>query len=162
MAIPVDVEMVGLGFYYEEMPQGRRFRTIGRTITDADITAFVGVTGMTEVLFTNLVYARSESVMKGRVAPAALVVAFAEGLVMQTTLQHTGLAFLGMSLEVKRPVMAGDTITVVCEVSAARLTSNRARGIVTTRNDIYNQDDELVVTYTPTRMIKCRSGAIPD
>lgn len=159
MTLPGDVEMVGLGFYYEELPLGRRFRTIGRTVTDADITAFVGVTGMTEVLFTDLAYARAESVIKGRVAPAALVVAFAEGLLMQTTLQHTGLAFLGMSVEVKRPVIAGDTITVVCEVSAARLTSNRARGIVTTRNDIYNQNKELVITYTPTRMIKCRPAS---
>ena len=156
-----DVEMVGIGFHYGELPPGRRFRTIGRTVTDADITAFVGVTGMTEVLFTDLVYARSHSVIKGRVAPAALVLAFSEGLLMQATLQHTGLAFLGMAaLEVKRPVISGDTITVLCEVTQARLTSNKSRGIVTTRNEIYNQDNELVITYTPTRMIKCRDNGV--
>lgn len=154
----LNVELVGIGFYYEEFALGRCFRTIGRTVTEADITAFVGVTGMTEVLFTDLAYVQAESVIKGRVAPSALVVAFAEGILMQTTLQHTGLAFLGMTVEVKRPVLAGDTISVVCEVTHARLTKNAGRGIVTTKNDIYNQKGELVSTYTPTRMIKVRGG----
>lgn len=154
-----NLEMVGVGFYYEDLPLGRRFRTIGRTVTDADITAFVGVTGMTEVLFTNLAYAQAESIIKGRLAPAALLLGFAEGLMMQTTLQHTGLAFLGMTVEVKKPTFSGDTISVVCEVVETRVTSNKIRGIVTTRNDIYNQRDELVLTYSPTRMIKCKSAA---
>lgn len=159
MTLHKDIELVGRGFYYEDFPLGRRFRTIGRTVTDADITAFVGVTGMTEVLFTDMAYVQSESIIKGRVAPAALVIAFAEGILMQTTLQHTGLAFLGMSVEVKQPVFAGDTISVVCEVSQTRLTKNPARGIVTTKNDIYNQNGECVFTYTPTRMIKVRGAS---
>lgn len=160
MTAASNVELVGRGFYYEEFPLGRCFRTIGRTVTEADITAFVGVTGMTEVLFTDLAYVRAESIIKGRPAPAALVIAFVEGILMQTTLQHTGLAFLGMAVEVKRPVLAGDTVSAVCEVTHARLTSTAGRGIVTTKNDIYNQNGELVCTYSPTRMIKVRGSDV--
>ena len=88
------METVGLGFCYEDLPVGRRFRTIGRTVTEADITNFVNCTGMVEVLFTNLEFLAHESDIKQRLAPAALVYAFAEGLLVQSTMQHTGFAFL--------------------------------------------------------------------
>lgn len=151
-----DLGVVGLGLCFEDLPVGRRFRTVGRTVTDADITLFVGVTGMTEVLFTNLDYLANESLIKGRLAPGALVYSFAEGLLLQSTMQHTGLAFLGMELKVERPVLAGDTIHVECLVTAARPTSKPGRGIVTTHNEVRNQRGEVVLSYTPTRMLKAR------
>jgi hypothetical protein len=52
------MEVVGLGFYFEDLPLGRRFRTIGRTVTEADITNFVNCTGMVEVLFANTEFLR--------------------------------------------------------------------------------------------------------
>ena len=151
------METVGIGFHFEDLPLGRRFRTIGRTVTEADIVAFVNCTGMVEVLFTNLEYLRTESDLKGRPAPGALVYAFAEGLLVQATMQHTGLAFLGMELDVKAPVMAGDTIHVECEVIEARLSRSRpGRGLVRTRNRVVRQDGTVALVYTPLRMIKCR------
>jgi acyl dehydratase len=74
------METVGLGFCFEDLPVGRQFKTIGRTVTEADITNFVNCTGMVEVLFTNLEFLAHESDIKQRLAPAALVYAFAEGL----------------------------------------------------------------------------------
>ncbi|MFA7438601.1 MaoC/PaaZ C-terminal domain-containing protein [Castellaniella sp.] len=148
------LETVGLGIPFEGWTVGRRFRTIGRTITEADITNFVCVTGMLEVLFTNLDYLEHHSLIKGRLAPGGLVYSFAEGLLMQSVMQHTGLAFLGMELEVKRPVFAGDTIHVECLVQSARLTSRQDRGIVSALNDVINQKGELVLQYTAKRMVK--------
>jgi len=112
--------MVGLGFCFEDLPVGRQFKTIGRTVTEADITNFVNCTGMVEVLFTNVEFLAHESDIKQRLAPAALVYAFAEGLLVQSTMQHTGLAFLHMELNVENPVFAGDTIHAECEVIEAR------------------------------------------
>jgi acyl dehydratase len=54
-------EVLGLGLYFEELPVGRKFRTIGRTLTEADLVAFIGVAGMTEVLFSNTEFLRTES-----------------------------------------------------------------------------------------------------
>ena len=149
--------LAGVGFHFEDLALGFRFHTVGRTVTEADITNFVSVTGMLEVLFTNLEYLRTESVIGSRPAPAALVYCFAEGLLMQSTMQLTGMAFLEMSLQVHKPTLAGDTIHVECEVTAARETSRGDRGIVTTRNLVLNQRGENVLTYTPTRMIRKRS-----
>lgn len=153
------MEVIGLGFYYEDLPLGRTFQTIGRTVTEPDIVNFINCTGMTEVLFTDQEYVKHHSDIKGRVAPGALAYTFAEGLLVQSTMQHTGLAFLNMELDVKGPVFAGDTIHVECEVIESRLTSKKTRGLVRTRNKIVNQKGEVVVEYTPLRMIVCRDSA---
>ncbi len=115
-----DIPTIGLGLRWEDTPAGFRFRTIGRTVTEADITIFAGVTGMVEVLFTNLEYLREQSLFDKRLVPGALVYSFAEGLLMQAAVQGTGLAVLGMELEVLRPTFAGDTITVEVEVLGSR------------------------------------------
>jgi acyl dehydratase len=153
------METVGLGLFFEDLPVGRRFKTIGRTVTEADITNFVNCTGMVEVLFTNLEFLKEESDIRGRPAPGALVFAFAEGLLTQSTMQHTGFAFLHMELDIKGPVLAGDTIHVECEVVEARLSKSRpGRGLVRTRNHIVNQRGAVMQIYTPLRMVKCREG----
>ena len=151
-----DIPTVGLGLRWEDTPTGFRFRTIGRTITEADITAFVGVTGMVEVLFTNLNYLKEQSLFDKRLVPGALVYCLAEGLLVQSVLQGTGLALLGMDLQILGPTFAGDTIRVECEVLEARATSKPGRGIVKTRNTVLNQANTTVMTYDPIRMVKGR------
>ena len=151
------METVGLGFYFEDLPVGRQFRTIGRTVTEADITNFVNCTGMVEVLFTNTEFLREESDIKDRLAPAALSYCFAEGLLVQATMQHTGYAFLHMDFNVERPVFAGDTIHVECEVIESRRSASRPnRGLVRTFNRVRKQDGTVAITYNPLRMVKAR------
>ncbi len=153
------METLGLGMYYEDLPVGRVFKTIGRTVTEADITNFVNATGMVEVLLTNIEFLKEESDIKQRLAPGALGYCFAEGLLVQSTMQHTGFAFLHMDLNVHGPVFAGDTIHVEVEVIEARLSKNRpGRGLVRTRNKVVKQDGTVALTYTPLRMIKCRGA----
>lgn len=152
------IPYVGLGIFFEDWLPGRKFRTVGRTITEADITNFVSVTGMTEVLFTDLEYLKSQSLIGGRPAPGALVYSYAEGLLMQSVMQHTGMAFLGAEIKVLGPTNAGDTIHVVCEVTEARMTSKGGKGIVTAINNVTNQHGKIVLSYTATRMVKARAA----
>lgn len=152
------METIGIGFHYEELPVGRQFKTVGRTITEPDIVNFINATGFLEVLFTNLEFLEEESDIKGRLAPGSLVFNFAEGLLAQYAMQGTGFAFLHMELDIKSPVFAGDTIHVEVEVIEARLSKNRpGRGLVRTRNTVRKQDGTVALVYTPLRMIKCRS-----
>ncbi|MBI3516265.1 MAG: MaoC family dehydratase N-terminal domain-containing protein [Proteobacteria bacterium] len=154
------METLGLGLHFEDLPVGRQFQTIGRTITEADIVAFVNCTGMVEVLFTDAEFLRTQSDIKGRVAPGALGYCIAEGLLVQATMQHTGYAFLNMELNIEAPIFAGDTIHVECEVIEARQSKTRpGRGLVRTRNKIVKQDGTVALTYTPLRMVKRRDGA---
>lgn len=155
MAHSADMPFVGLGLHWQELPVGRKFRTVGRTVTEADITCFVGATGMVEVLFTNLEHLQHESLYRGkRLVPAALVFCFAEGLLMQSVLQGTGMAFLNMEFSVEKPTFAGDTIHVECEILESRGTSKQGRGIVKSVNRVIKQDGDAVLTYSPTRMLK--------
>jgi len=154
------VETVGIGFYFEDLPVGRRFQTIGRTITDTDIINFCNCTGNTEVLFTNVEFLKHESDIKGRPVPAALTFGMSEGLLVQATMQHTGFAFLQMELTVETPVMAGETIHVEVEVIEARRSRSRPnRGLVRTRNRVLKQDGTVALVYSPLRMVKCRQAA---
>jgi acyl dehydratase len=154
------METVGIGFYFEDLPVGRQFQTVGRTVTETDIVGFINAIGMTEVLFTNLEFLQHESDIKGRVAPGSLVFCLAEGLLSQATMQGTGYAFLNMQLDIKGPVLMGDTIHVECEVIEARRSQSRPnRGLVRTRNRIVKQDGKLVQEYSPLRMVKCRESA---
>lgn len=154
------METVGIGRYFEDMAVGTKFKTIGRSITETDIVNFINCTGMVELLFTNLEFLKNESPIKQRIAPAALVYSMAEGLIIQSSLQYTGMAFLEMDLKTHGPVAMGDTIHVEVEVIEAKLSQSKpGRGVVRTRNQVVKQDGKVALTYTPVRMMKCRPAA---
>ncbi|WP_346911066.1 MaoC/PaaZ C-terminal domain-containing protein [uncultured Roseibium sp.] len=151
--------LLGRGFYWQELTPGERFRTYGRTITSTDRSLFVGLAGMVEVLFTNADYARDHAAMRGEVCPGALVLSIAEGLALNATAQETGLAFLGMEMDIKRPVFAGDTIELEIEVVEVRAESKGTRGLVRTINTVRNQNGEVVMIYRPLRLMAGDPGA---
>ena len=137
--------VVGRGFCFEDLEVGFRFRTHRRTIREADLAAFIALSGLTEELFS----VREEK----QLVPGALVYSFAEGLLLPT-MQDTGLAFLNATLDVKAPTVVGDTIHVEAEVIEARLTSKGDRGLVRFANKVVNQRGEAVLEYNPLRMLK--------
>ena len=150
-ALPV----VGRGFCFEDLRMGFRFRTHRRTITEADLAQFVNVSWLTEELFTVEEGQMGDAgrAIKGRAVPAALVYAFAEGLLLPT-MQDTGLAFLNATLDVKGPTLIGDTIYVEARVTEHRLTSKGDRGLVRFANRVINQRGEPVLEYNPLRLLK--------
>jgi len=147
--------LIGLGLTWEDYTVGDRFQSLARTITDADIVNFIGVTGMTEVLFTDLTFNKGVGAA-GRVAPGALTYTIIEGIICQTLIQGTGLAMLELEKKILAPVVAGDTVHCIIEVLSVRQTSKGNRAIVKTKNDIINQRGETVITYTATRMVAGR------
>jgi len=149
-----DMETMGLGIPWDKLPVGRCFRTVGRTITESDLVGFIGTTGMLEVLFTDT-SAQENNAIRGRLVPAALVYAFAEGLLIQSVLQGVGLAFIDMDLSVKAPTFVGDTIHVQVQVIESRESRKRpGTGLVRTRNTVVKQDGSTVLEYSPLRMLR--------
>lgn len=148
------------GRCWEEMVVGETLTTSGRTITEADLVAFVTSAGFLEPLFLDARAVAEDTPYSGRLVPGALTFVFAEGLVIQTGVIHgTGLAFLGADLRVAAPVYVGDTIEVDVEVTMARPSRTPGRGVVTTTNRVRNQRGEEVLVYSPTRLIRGRDGA---
>jgi acyl dehydratase len=136
---------IGRGFAYEDLEAGFRFRTHRRTIREADLAAFMGLTGLTEELFS----VKREK----QLVPGALVYSLAEGLLLPS-MQDTGVAFLNATIDIKGPTYVDDTIHVECEVLERRLTSKGDRGLVRFANAVKNQRGETVLAYNPLRLLK--------
>jgi acyl dehydratase len=146
---------LGQGFYYEDIAVGQRFETWRRTVTETDLVNFIGVTGMLEMIFIDAEGAASG--IGGRPVPAALTYALIEGFILQTMIQGTGLAMLELTQKVLAPVRVGDTIHAKVTVTGIRATSKGDRGIVDSLIEVFNQRDEMVMTYTARRMLAGRA-----
>ena len=147
------------GLTYEEHTVGTVYRTLGRTVSEADICAFVNLCGFNEPLFMDMEYVAKESVFKRRAAPGAMTFSLSEGLIMQTGLIHgTGMSYLGGEIRIVSPVLEGDTLHVSVTIADQRETKKPDRGIVTYRHEVTNQRGEVVLEATVKRMIK-RAGA---
>jgi len=143
------------GLTYEEHAVGAVYRTLGRTVSEADICAFVNLCGFNEPLFMDMEYVAKESVFKERAAPGALTFSLSEGLIMQTGLIHgTGMSYLGGEIRIVSPVLEGDTLRVSVTITDKRETKKPDRGIVTYRHEATNQRGEIVLEATVKRMIK--------
>jgi acyl dehydratase len=153
------MEVVGIGFYFEDLRVGRQYRTIGRTVTETDVLSYVNCLGLVEVLFTNQEFREHGSDIKGRIAPGMLAHGVIEGLLIQATMQNTALALMNMEITMKAPVFVGDTIHGEVEILEARVSKSRpGRGLVRSRVNIVKQDGTVAITYTPLRMVKCREA----
>ena len=139
------VPIIGRGFSFADLRVGFRFRTHRRTIREADLAAFMTLTGLTEEIF-----AVKE---KKQLVPGALVYSFAEGLLLPS-MQDTGVAFLNATLDVKAPTYVDDTLHVEGEVIEHRPTSKGDRGLVRFANKVVNQDGATVLEYNPLRLLK--------
>jgi 3-hydroxybutyryl-CoA dehydratase len=151
------MQTLGLGFTWEQLSAGQRFRTLNRTVTETDLVMFTGVTGMLEVIFTDKTFSAESGTIQGQFVPAALTYSLIEGLLCQSMIQGTGLAMLDLKKQVVAPVRVGDTIHGEIEVTSVRPTSKGNRGIVVSKIDVKNQRDEVVITYEATRMLAGRS-----
>lgn len=150
------METVGTGWYFEDLPVGRAFRTLGRTLTEGDLVAYVNSLGLLEVLFTDARF-RQEERLPGRIVPAMLAHGIVEGLLIHAMMQRTALALLEMELKIHAPVFVGDTIHGEVEVTDARRSRSKPdRGLVRSRVSIVRDDGTVAITYTPLRMVKCR------
>src|SRR5918996_5647712 len=153
------MQTLGLGFTWEELSPGQKFRTLNRTITETDLMMFVGVTGMVEVIFTDQTFGAGKGAIQGRFVPAALTYSLIEGLLCQSMIQGTGLAMLELNQQILAPVRVGDTVHGEIEITSVRPTSKCNRGIVVSRVDVKNQQGDVVMTYEATRMLAGRADA---
>ncbi len=151
-----DIPLLSEGRTWEDMPVGLRFRTAARTVTEAELIAFITLGGFTEPLFFDATHAQDGG-YTGRLIPGGMTYFLAEGLILQTNVLHgTGLAFMHMEVTVKRPVYVGDTIHVVVEVTESRPTTKPGRGVVVSHCSVRNQRGEEVLVFTPARLIRGR------
>ena len=143
------------GLYFEELLTDKTYYTLRRTMTEADHINFTTSFGFFEPLFMDQAYVENETPYGRRIVPGALTFSVAEGLTLLSgILNGTGMAFLGVEMNVMKPVFIGDTITVKVEVVDKRKTKKADRGIVTFFHRVINQDNTVVMEYKIKRLLR--------
>jgi len=142
--------------YFEDIQVGDEYVSPGRTITEADIVAFAGLSGDYNVLHTDAEYMQT-SIFGERIAHGLLGLSISSGLGSRAIVRpFATIAFLGLRWRFKGPIKIGDTIKVRMRVSDKKETSKPDRGIVTLQRSVLNQRGEVVQEGDTELMIERR------
>jgi acyl dehydratase len=131
--------------YFEDLELGMRCVTGGRTVTEADIVAFAGVSGDFNPIHVDVEHA-SASPFGERIAHGALVLAIATGLRQQEgRFRGTLKAWLGMrDWRFKAPVRIGDTLSVENRIAELNPAKDHEDGLAIQNVEVLNQRGEVV------------------
>lgn len=102
------------GYYFEDLEVGMK-DVYGKTITDADIVLFAGISGDINPVHLNHEFA-SETMFEGRIAHGMLTASFIS-TVIGTRLPGPGCIYVSQTLKFKAPVKAGDTVVARVEIT---------------------------------------------
>ena len=132
------------GMWFDEFVLGELFESPGRTITEADIVNFAGLSGDFNAFHTDETAAR-RTVFRKRVAHGMLVQAVVTGLGVRTGIfEGTIQALSDMVIHWRQPVFPGDTIRLRLKVDRTEEGTKRV-GKVFFEAWVLNQRDEVVI-----------------
>jgi 3-hydroxybutyryl-CoA dehydratase len=139
--------------HLHEIAPGQSFTSARRTLADADIMAFAGVTGDFNPLHTDETFAREDGLFGARIVHGPLVLAMCFGLRSGRD-DWKVLALIECNRRFVAPVFAGDTLQARYTVEAVRESESRpAAGFVTVAVAVLNQRDEVVQEGTDVLMV---------
>jgi acyl dehydratase len=128
--------------YFEEIEVGEEYESPGRTVTEADIVMFAGLSGDYNVLHTDAEFMK-KTMFGERIAHGLLCLAIQSGLFTRATAPYATLGFGGLRWKFKAPVKIGDTIRLRAKV-VDKKDLEPDRGLITLDRTILNQRDEVV------------------
>ena len=140
--------------YFDDFYVGQKFISKARTLTEADIVNFAGLSWDHNQLHTDDEYAGRTQYGK-RIAHGLLGVVAHAGLTYQLT-EDSILALLELNWKFHLPIYIGDTIHVEQMVKKLRESSTGDRGILTLEKEVKNQKQEVVQTGTTTVLVAKR------
>ena len=139
------------GYYLDELAVGMT-ASYGKTITDADILLFAGVSGDTNPVHLDEEFAATTP-FKGRIAHGMLTASLIS-TVLGTRLPGFGSIYVGQSLKFLAPVRRGDTVRAAVTVTAVDLERRRV-----TLETLCKVGDRVVVTGEAVMMVMRRPEA---
>jgi len=132
------------GLYFEEFFVGQKVITVGRTLSEADIFTFAGLTGDFNEIHTNAAFA-SKTQFGQRIAHGLLGLSIATGLIMRTGfLEGTVLAFREINeWRFVKPFYIGDTVYSELEITETKALPRIGGGSIIAAITVKNQNDEI-------------------
>ncbi len=140
--------------YFDDFSVGQKFVTKARTVTEADIVNFAGLSWDHNQLHTDAEYAASTQ-FGTRIAHGLLGVIVHAGLSYKLT-EDSILALLELTWQFKAPIYIGDTIHIEQRVKDMRAGSSGDHGVLTFEKKVVNQKNEVVQTGTTTILLARR------
>jgi acyl dehydratase len=152
---------------FDDLVLGDEWESPGRTITQADVVLFAGLSGDHNPLHSDHVVSETGP-FRRPVAHGLLGLAIATGLISHAPRVDT-LAFLAiLEWRFLLPIAFGDTIKVVSLVEALEPQSRGRRGVVTWHRHILNQNGQVVQEGRTQTLVRGRprthkstTGAVP-
>ena len=142
--------------FFDDFKVGEEFVTHGRTVTEADVANFAGVTGDINPLHMDEEYAKKTRFGR-RVPHGQLIFVLALGLaerVIAPLFHDSIIAFYGLDrMRFIKPVFIGDTITLRRRVDSTE-SRNETSGVVTFEDNVVNQDGQLCLRNYPKYLLK--------
>lgn len=146
------------GLFYEDYTIGAHMVTRGRTITEADIVNFAGLTGDYNPMHTDAEYMKTH-MMGQRIAHGMLALSYAVGQAYQLGfMEGTILAFRGLEMKFSLPVFIGDTLHVELTVREKKDAARLGGGLVTLDVKIVNQHGKTVQSGEWTVLVASRAA----
>jgi acyl dehydratase len=134
--------------YFEDIPLEQVFRSTGRTITEADIVAFSGLSADYNPLHVDAHYA-AQTALGGRVAHGLLVLAITTGLTTRLPIYaRIGTSVRGLrtvNCSWPQPTRIGDTLYGEMKYTEATLSDDATLGEATLWRNARNQDGAVVM-----------------
>jgi acyl dehydratase len=144
--------------YFDDVEPGQEWESLGRTITEADVVNFAGLSGDFNPIHMDHEFART-TLFRRPIAHGLLVLSVASGLGLHCPPMRT-LAFLVIrDWQFKAPVFAGDTVRVRTRVLEKEARSRGRRGVVTWQRQIVNQEGKVVQEGVTQTMVEGRAAA---
>lgn len=145
------------GLYFEDFEIGLKLRTAGRTVTEADIVNFAGLSGDFNQIHTNAAHAAADTFGQ-RVAHGLLVQSIASGLAVQSgVIEGTVLAFRELEAKFSLPTYIGDTICVELEIIEKKAFPRLKGGNITMKYAVVNQKGDAVQRGNWVMLVKSRA-----
>jgi acyl dehydratase len=147
------------GLTFDEFNIGDCFRSQGRTVTEADVVAFAGLSGDFNPLHTDEEFGRSTPFGQ-RIAHGMLVAAMATGMANWTgVFEGTTISLLEQVIRYVGTTRFGDTIHLELEVIKKKESSKPDRGVVWLAARVHNQKEEVVVDGEWTLLMRRKMEA---
>ncbi|HEX9125791.1 MAG TPA: MaoC/PaaZ C-terminal domain-containing protein [Methylomirabilota bacterium] len=131
------------GIFFEDLQLGQEYTSPGRTVTEADIVIFAGLSGDYNVLHTDAEYMKT-STFGERIAHGLLGLSIQQGLAARGEPATTHGLLSGLKWKFKGPIKIGDTVHVLSRIASKKDGPDAARGLVTVERRLLNQRDEVV------------------
>ncbi len=136
------------GYYLEDLSVGMS-DVFAKTVSEADIVLFAGVSGDTNPVHINQLFAEATP-FKGRIAHGMLSASFLS-TVLGTRLPGPGAVYISQNLRFRAPVKAGDT--VVARATVKEIHAERRRVVLTT---VCTVGDTVVIDGEAVTMVDNR------